>query len=337
MTLLPWAAIGVAFAIALVLTGFFRRYALHAGIVDVPNGRSSHSEPTPRGGGLSILVVVLAATAVLGITAQIDGRVALSTVLAGTMVGLLGWADDRKGLSPGVRLVVQALAALLALVILRGWPRIYLWYGVSLHIGWLGYPLGVLLVLWFLNLYNFMDGIDGLAGVEAITVSFFAAAAARLAGGDAGLSWLLAVLAAAAAGFLIWNWPPARVFMGDGASGFLGLMFGLLAINTSGSGTIPLPVWLILLAVFLTDGTVTLLRRILRGERFIHPHRSHAYQRAARVFRGHSPVTIAALVINSLLGLVVLAAIHWDQPVIIVIAAVAPLLAYLVIERFEPM
>jgi Fuc2NAc and GlcNAc transferase len=159
--------------------------------------------------------------------------------------------------------------------------------------------LAALYLVWLLNLYNFMDGIDGLAGIEALIVGAGGTAVYWLAGlpttGDGGLPVLLA---AATLGFLVWNLPPARIFMGDAGSGFLGLMLGTLSLQAAVTRPVLLWCWLVLLGVFIVDATVTLIRRLLRGERVHEAHRSHAYQHASRELGGHRPVTLAVAAIN---------------------------------------
>jgi Fuc2NAc and GlcNAc transferase len=150
--------------------------------------------------------------------------------------------------------------------------------------------LGAVGLVWLLNLYNFMDGIDAIAGAEAVCVAL----GALLLGGAA--TWLL--LAAAAGGFLLLNWPPARIFMGDVGSGFLGFALGVLAVDAAAWELVPLASSAILLGVFLVDATVTLVHRWLRGERLAQAHRSHAYQHAARRLGGHRPVVLAVVALN---------------------------------------
>jgi Fuc2NAc and GlcNAc transferase len=173
-------------------------------------------------------------------------------------------------------------------------------FGHTLAAGWLADALAALYLVWLLNLYNFMDGIDGIAGMEAITVCLGAAALVGLALGigsaaDIGLPLLLA---GAVAGFLVWNFPPARIFMGDAGSGFLGITLGILSLHAGAIAPPLLWSWLILLGVFVADATVTLLRRLLRGERVYEAHRSHAYQQAARHYGRHLPVTLAVAAVN---------------------------------------
>jgi Fuc2NAc and GlcNAc transferase len=152
--------------------------------------------------------------------------------------------------------------------------------------------------VWLLNLYNFMDGIDGIAGTECLTVCAGGVALAALQQRWDGTMLVPAILGAAALGFLIWNVPPARIFMGDAGSGFLGMMLGVLALDAAHLAPGSLWCWLILLAVFTTDATVTLVRRVLRGARPHEAHRTHAYQHASRQFRGHRPVIIAVATLN---------------------------------------
>ena len=171
--------------------------------------------------------------------------------------------------------------------------------GIATLSGWSAQVFAALLIVWLLNLYNFMDGIDGIAGIEAVTVGAGCAVVAFVVGYPAGAIACL-LLAAASAGFLAWNFPPARIFMGDAGSGFLGVVFGVLAVDASRQTPELLWSWLILLGAFIVDATVTLLRRLIRGERVYEAHRSHAYQHAARAIGKHRPVTLAIGAINVL-------------------------------------
>jgi Fuc2NAc and GlcNAc transferase len=152
-------------------------------------------------------------------------------------------------------------------------------------------------LVWLTNLFNFMDGIDGLAGMEAVCVSVFGGIL-LFHGGLASYSQLFWLLAAASLGFLLWNWPPAKIFMGDVGSGFLGFTLGTLALFSSSSNSGLIWPWLILLAAFIVDATVTLLRRMFSRARWYEAHRSHAYQHAAQAWASHTKVTLAVAVIN---------------------------------------
>jgi Fuc2NAc and GlcNAc transferase len=170
--------------------------------------------------------------------------------------------------------------------------------GITLNAGWLGWAIISLYVVWMLNLTNFMDGIDGIASVETITVCAGAAFSSVLASPNARLWLAPLVLASATLGFLVWNWPPAKIFMGDVGSGFLGLMLAVLALEAAWAAPRLFWSWVILFGVFVVDATVTLIRRVARGERFYEAHRSHAYQHVATRRGAHQPVTLAVGAIN---------------------------------------
>ncbi|NLG84312.1 MAG: glycosyltransferase family 4 protein [Firmicutes bacterium] len=314
------------------LTGLVRRYAIRRGILDIPNARSSHLVATPRGGGLAMVVVFLASLLLSALRGAVGAKTAIALICGGLLVAGVGWLDDRRGLPPLPRAVVQGLAALWALGWLGGLPSLDL--GVTrLFLGPVGFLLGLVGIVWCINLYNFMDGIDGLAGVEAVTVAgtaalllagrkvglFPAAGATGTVMEAAGIALVGAVLVPAAAGFLIWNWPPAKIFMGDVGSGFLGFTFGALAVASENSGALPLLVWVLLLGVFVVDATATLLRRIRRGERWTEAHRTHAYQLAVQAGWTHKQVTLAVLGINLLLGLAAAAACLWPRTLLLVV------------------
>ncbi|WP_296255273.1 MULTISPECIES: MraY family glycosyltransferase [unclassified Pseudomonas] len=286
------AVIGFSFA----LTFWLRRYALHKSLLDIPNGRSSHCVPTPRGGGVAIVVSYL-----LGLMLMFgQGAVALPIFVAlggaGLGIAALGFVDDHGHVAARWRLLGHFCSAFWALFWLQGLPPITL-FGASLDIGWLGHVWAVVYLVWLLNLYNFMDGIDGLASVEAVCVCVGAALIYGL-GGHYELIWQPLLLAAAVLGFFIWNFPPAKIFMGDAGSGFLGIILGVFSLQAAWISSQLLWVWLILLGVFIVDATVTLIRRLVRGDKIYEAHRSHAYQFASRRYGKHLPVTSAVGVIN---------------------------------------
>jgi len=285
--------------VSLVLTAVVRWHALRAGVLDVPNARSSHTQPTPRGGGLAIVASVCLAVAYLwGIDGTVGAELGIAVLGGGGLVAAVGYLDDRMGLSAAVRFGAHLLAAIMAMSLL-GVREL-----AAAALPALPDPLAaVILVIataWALNLFNFMDGVDGIAAAEA---AFVAGAAACLAGwvsveSDAGLRVLLLGVAAACLGFLVWNWAPAKIFMGDVGSGFLGYVLAVMAMASLLTGALSVWTWLILTSLFVADATVTLLRRIVRGERWYAAHRSHAYQWLARRWSSHSRVTLALSVIN---------------------------------------
>jgi len=287
------------------LTWLLRRYALSRSMIDVPNARSSHTVPTPRGGGVAIVLSFLLALPVLAVAAFLTWPTMYAMLGAGMGVAVLGFLDDHGHIAARWRLLGHFAASVWALYWLGGLPPITL-FGLDLELAWFGHILALFYLVWVLNLYNFMDGIDGIASVEAICVCLGACLLYWLGGFDALIVAPLA-LALAVAGFLFWNFPPARIFMGDAGSGFLGIILGMLSLQAAWVSSKFLWVWLILLGVFIVDATVTLLRRLLRGDKIYEAHRSHAYQFASRQFGRHLPVTLAVMAIN-LLWLLPLAA-----------------------------
>ena len=248
------------------------------GLLDRPNERSSHSVPTPRGGGLAIVLVVLLGGA-LGHThwQLLDTTLLVGLGLAG-LIGVVGFLDDRYQLSVAWRLLSVLGASLIALspfIVLRDlsgelvrWPGEYLFL----------IPLGVLGFTWFTNLFNFMDGIDGLAAFEAVLVLSTFGVFFNLTG-DQTLLFLSMVGAIASFGFLLSNWSPAKIFMGDVGSYFLGFLISLLIFWGHLRGTLPLTSSLLIVGVFAGDATWTLVMRLLRGQKIAQAHKEHGYQR----------------------------------------------------------
>jgi Fuc2NAc and GlcNAc transferase len=215
----------------------------------------------------------------------------------GIAIAAVGLLDDQFRLSASVRLSVHFAAALWALVWLNGLPPMQVGEQVIV-LGRGGYLLGALGIVWTLNLFNFMDGIDGIAASEAIFVVCGGILLALVNDGGHSHSAIGLAFVAACCGFLLWNWPPARIFMGDVGSGFLGYIVAVLAVIEAHESSLALLVWLILGGVFFVDATVTLARRLLRGERLYEAHRTHAYQCLVRRWGSHRRVTLAVLAVN---------------------------------------
>jgi Fuc2NAc and GlcNAc transferase len=285
-----------ALAISAFLTGVICSYALKSGLVDTPNLRSSHERPTPRGGGLSIVVTFIALLLLLYLNTHMPKQVFYALLLGGTLIGGVGFLDDHRHIPGLYRILVHFTAACFAVYILGGFPPLQVG-AHSIDLGWSGHVLTVVFLVWLTNLFNFMDGIDGIAALEAV---FIVAAALIISGEASGhyMRLLEAGLVASCLGFLLWNWPPARIFMGDVGSGFLGFTLGTLAIISANLNVLPIWTWLILAGVFVVDATVTVIRRMINGEKWYAAHRSHAYQRAARRFQSHKRVTLLVSAIN---------------------------------------
>ncbi len=276
------------------LIGFLRRRA----ILDIPNERSSHVAATPKGAGIVVLAVILIGwvglASLAGDGAPLGQIVAISSIAA--VLGAVSWIDDLKGLSPLFRLLAHIAAAGLAI-------QIAPFQGMVFQ-GLLNAPLDAVFAaitwVWFINLFNFMDGIDGISGAQSATICV----------GVMGIGYLnadlyayvpyAAVMLGASAGFLVWNWPPAKIFLGDVGSAPLGFLLGWILLSLAAGGH-----WaaaLILPAYYLTDATITLILRAVRGEKVWRAHREHFYQKATSSGLGHGQVTGAVAITGLLLA-----------------------------------
>ena len=256
----------------------------------------------------------------------LDTDLMIALLGGGAAVALVGSIDDHRPLPASIRLVTHVAAAVWALAWLGGLPPLRVADHV-VQLGLAGYVPGVLGIVWTLNLFNFMDGIDGIAASEAVFVVGAAALVAALNGLSVAMIGADLVFVAACAGFLFFNWPPARIFMGDVGSGFIGFVIAVLALATCRSDSSAVWEWLLLGAVFFVDATVTLVRRIARGERAQEAHRSHAYQWLARRWRSHRRVTLTTIFLNVgwLLPCALLATLHPRQALWVLLVALAPL------------
>jgi UDP-N-acetylmuramyl pentapeptide phosphotransferase/UDP-N-acetylglucosamine-1-phosphate transferase len=282
-------AIAGAGLIAYFGTGALIPLLRRRAVLDRPNERSLHQIPVPRGGGIAVVAAILLAWAAL-IGLGLLPRASMPVLVGAVLLAAVSWIDDLRGLPAAVRLAAQIVA--IGLVLRTGMPA------GAVFQGWLPSALDsvatALVWVWFINLFNFMDGIDGLAGSEtaAIGLGLLLFAAAGV-GQDPGLAALGAAIGAAAIGFLVWNWAPARIFLGDVGSVPVGYLLGFLLLDQAARGR-----WMIALILplyFLADATITLSRRLARGERVWQAHREHFYQRAAQ--RGHSHAAIVRRVI----------------------------------------
>jgi UDP-N-acetylmuramyl pentapeptide phosphotransferase/UDP-N-acetylglucosamine-1-phosphate transferase len=253
-------------------------------VLDRPNERSSHAMPTPRGGGIAVIAAILLAW--LGLVGfGLLPRASIPILFGAVLLAAVSWLDDLRGLPAAVRLATQLVA--IGLVLRVGLPAGLVFQGWLP--GWLDAVGTALLWVWFINLFNFMDGIDGLASGEAAAIGLGLLLFATIGvGQDPGLMVLGAAITAAAAGFLVWNWAPARIFLGDVGSVPLGYLLGFLLLEQAARGH--WKVALILPLYFLADATITLLRRLLRAERVWQAHREHFYQRAVQRGLGHAAV-----------------------------------------------
>ncbi|MCS5712018.1 glycosyltransferase family 4 protein [Candidatus Berkiella aquae] len=325
------------FGLSCIGVGIFRAYAIDKGMLDQPGPRSSHIAPTPRGGGVIFFFGWLLLIAVL-FHYRVIGEDCLWLFSPAAVVGLMGFWEDHKGLSVATRFFIQCLCAIGTLFFLQEGGYLlqdYLPFAIPLPIAFFGI---VFLMVWMVNLYNFMDGSDGMAAMQGIFIFsmggffLFQAQGFELA----ILAWGLVALLM---GFLVWNWPVAQVFMGDCGSYFLGFLVSVYALVSNQYYQIPLAAWGILTSLFWFDATITLVRRMLAGQKWYEPHRSHAYQRMIQHGWGHRKVLIASMFVNAVLS--VLAWICVYEPRLQVFAfagAVIFLLClYLMVEAAKPM
>ena len=266
--------------------------------LDIPNERSSHLTPTPRGGGIAFVATSLIGFLLLLFNNTLDHAHLLALCCAGIIVAIAGHLDDRQKISGAtIRLVFHAISAIV-LIVGIGFPSQISIFDRTVNTGIIGSILGVVYLMWLLNLFNFMDGTDGIAASEAIFVCVAGAILNHRALSDTNFSAVAIVLAASTFGFLLYNWSPAKLFMGDVGSGYLGIVIGGLSLMAAKQQASLLWVWIILLAVFVSDATITLIRRLLRKQKAHVAHRSHAYQHLAIRFNSHSKVALVVLAVN---------------------------------------
>ena len=266
--------------------------------MDVPNERSSHLTPTPRGGGIAFVATSLVGIFILLLNNTLKKEDILALCCAGVIVAISGHLDDRQKISGAtIRLVLHAIGAIV-IVVGVGFPSQIFLFNRTFNTGLIGSILGVLYLVWLLNLFNFMDGTDGIAASEAIFVCLAGAILNYHVLSGANHSAAAVVLAVSTIGFLLYNWSPAEIFMGDVGSGYLGVMIGGLSLLAAKQQPELLWVWIILLAVFVSDATVTLIRRLLRKQKPHVAHRSHAYQHLAVLFASHAKVSLLVFAVN---------------------------------------
>lgn len=314
------------FALAFVMTAVLRQYALKRNVLDIPNARSSHQVPTPRGGGVAIVLSVLAALPAAVSFFGMDLNFSLKVAAAIAIIAVVGFADDHQHIKAGWRLLWHFTAAALVVWAVGGLPALS-YFGTLVDLGWFGHIAAVVAVVWMINLTNFMDGIDGLAASQTIFLCGGMVILALLFTTLQNL-WLPLLVLCASAGFLCWNFPPARIFMGDAGSGFLGLI--LAAVILQMTQIAPQLFWsgVVLYACFIVDATYTLAIRLLQGKKMYEAHRSHGYQIASRRLASHKKVTLAVQMFNLCWLLPLAGLVAWQQldGVIAVILAYAPLL-----------
>ncbi len=265
-------------------------------LVDIPNERSSHEISTPKGGGVSIVVLTLIATAVLLINNSIDIKFAASMILGLSVIATTGFIDDIYNISIFKRVVLYGLSVFASIVILSPEHKV-IFGNTYVDIGVMIYFIYALYSFWILNLFNFMDGTDGYAAIQTLTTAIFSwvMLGSMLSANE---NMLLLIVFASTLGFLVWNWSPAKIFMGDVGSCSIGFIFALFSIYTASEGFLSISVWLILLSPFIGDATFTLLKRIILREKWYHAHNGHAYQKLYQLGMSHKKIGLGLLALN---------------------------------------
>jgi Fuc2NAc and GlcNAc transferase len=291
-------------------------------LLDTPNIRSSHQIPTPRGGGIALACgVIITMVTALGFT-YINPAPIYWLLLPSGLITILGICDDLFNLNIGIRLTIQFLLAGLGI------------YFIGINNEWsplirlLIAGMMILFIVWMTNLYNFMDGINGLAALEAISVCMSMAFIYWIQTANTDVIYLLIIISASACGFLYWNFPTAKLFMGDAGSLFLGLSLGLLTVEGVNENFCIVAAWLIMLGVFIVDSSYTLFYRLVTGQAIHQAHRTHAYQKIAVKFNSHAYTTIAIICINLfwLLPIAIAVATAQLNPIAAMLIAYTPLL-----------
>lgn len=297
---------GLLLFLSYLLTYVIREYSNKRKLLDIPNERSSHSIPVPRGGGLAIVVSWYTGISILYFYGQIPANLYFA-LLCGVMIAVVSFIDDLFTVKPGIRLLIQGVCVLITLFILR--------IDVPLELNDLKilnsnilFPLAVIGMLWFINLFNFLDGIDGYASLEAITVAMILFV---ITGNNITVLFISCV-----AGFLIWNWPKARIFMGDIGSTQLGFILFVFAIYFHGTGELHIIHWIMLTSLFWFDATLTLYRRFRNGEKLSVAHRKHAYQRIVQAGFSHKKTVLCSVLINSIIFLLVIISLRFESMII---------------------
>jgi Fuc2NAc and GlcNAc transferase len=266
--------------------------------MDIPNERSLHDTPTPRGGGIAFVATSLVGFLLLLFNNALNESDLFALCCAGVIVAIAGHLDDRQKISGAtVRLVLHVISAIILIVGVRIPSELAL-FDRTVNTGIVGSILGVVYLVWLLNLFNFMDGTDGIAASEAIFVLLAGAFLNFHVLADTNHSAAAVILAASTFGFIVYNWSPAKIFMGDVGSGYLGIVVGGLSLIAANQDPELLWVWIILLAVFVSDATTTLIRRLLRKQKPHVAHRSHAYQHLAIRINSHAKVALLVLAVN---------------------------------------
>lgn len=286
---------GFLITLSFLLTIVIRIILLRHKILDIPNERSSHSVPTPKGGGLAIVLTWFVGISIMFFYKSINSNLYFA-LLCGLPLAIISLLDDILNLKPVIRFFIQVFVAISAIILLREINPIEI-FGLEIKSWLVLHAIAIIGIVWFINLFNFMDGIDGYASMEAITITI---AIYFINGNPINLILIASVL-----GFLFWNWPKAKVFMGDIGSTQLGFVLIILGIYFNNTSELSIIHWIMLSSLFWFDATLTLFRRWKNKEKLTIAHRKHAYQRAVQSGLSHQKTIIISVGFNlAIIGLV---------------------------------
>ena len=311
----------------------YKKYAIYTGIISNPNYRTLHELPIPRGGGIVFSILFILAIFLIWRYLQLSDNLFLMLGVGGGMAALFGFIDDIKNIRARIKLIIQLL--------LSSWVLYCLYSDNLLLLNWrpifLTIPAYLFFMVWIINAYNFMDGVDGMAASGAVFASLALALVLFLTDNSVELIPIFILIAAMVGGFIIFNWPPASIFMGDAGSVFLGYIFGSLLLFTTLNGFLSIWIWLTVFGYFFADTTVTQIVRVISIKKWYLPHRSHAYQNLARRTGSHLKITsgIALYNIIWILPLTILSALKPEMGVILTMLAICP--ALVVAYKYGPL
>ncbi|HSH52288.1 MAG TPA: glycosyltransferase family 4 protein [Bacteroidales bacterium] len=312
------------FFLSFFLTYIIKRLANRLNVVDIPNERSSHIIPTPRGGGLAIVITWYLGISVFYYFNLIENQLYFS-LLCGALLAVISLVDDVVNLPPFFRLISQFITVLAAFIFLKGLEPVQL-AGFEIGYNYILYPVTIIGMVWFINLYNFLDGIDGYVSIEAILVSVIL----FIFSGNS----ILLVLIACVLGFLIWNWPKAKIFMGDVGSTQLGFILVVLGIYFHNQQKFSILQWLILTSPFWFDATLTLFRRWRNKEKLSQAHKKHAYQRIVQSGYSHLKTDLWLIMINLFIFLLIYVSDSFDY-LILPVLFITVILLYILTKQVD--
>jgi Fuc2NAc and GlcNAc transferase len=282
------------FCVSWISIFFYTKVAIKVGILATPNNRTSHEISKPSGGGIVFSIIFLLCIFVMWLLRLLSEELMIILGVGGFFATLLGFLDDKNNIRAKNKLILQIILSLFAIFFLEGGPLVS--FDIMPEI--LAVILSILFLVWVINAYNFMDGIDGMASSGAIFSSFLIAITVSLSGNLTDIALLLFLLATIISAFLTFNWPPAKIFMGDAGSVFLGYIFGVLTLYTSINNEVSFFTWMIAFSYFIADTSVTQFLRLILVKKWYLPHRSHAYQNIARITKSHLKPTFGVILYN---------------------------------------